>query len=34
MIIKKPSKYITYLHENNLYGWVMTQHLSYGEFKW
>ena len=24
---KKPSKYITYLHANNLYGWAMSQYL-------
>ena len=22
------------LDENNSYGWVMSQHLSYGRFKW
>ena len=30
----KPSKYITYLDANNLYGWAMSQSLPYGEFKW
>ena len=30
---KKPSKYITYLHANNLYGWAMSQYLPYGDFK-
>ena len=28
------SKYIIYLDENNLYGWVMIQYLPYGRFKW
>ena len=23
-----------YLDANNLYGWVMSQYLSYSEFKW
>ena len=31
---KKPSKFITYLDLNNLYGWAMSEYLSYGEFKW
>ena len=31
---KKPSKYITYLDANNLYGWEMSHYLPYGEFKW
>ena len=31
---KKPSRYITYLDENNLYGWAMCQYLPYGEYKW
>ena len=30
----KPSKYITFLNENNLYGWAMNEYLPYGEFKW
>ena len=30
---KKPSKYVTYLDANNLYGWAMSQYLLYGEFK-
>ena len=34
MMIKKPSKYIINLDGNNLYGWAMTQYLSYSEFKW
>ena len=30
----KPSKYIMYLDANNLYGWVMSQYLTYSKFKW
>ena len=30
---KKPSKFITYLDVNNLYGWVMSSHCPYGGFK-
>ena len=30
---KKPSKLITYLDKNNLYGWAMTSYLPYGRFK-
>ena len=30
----KPSKYATYLDENNFYGWAMRQYLPYCEFKW
>ena len=30
----KPSKYITYLDANNLFGWAMSQYLPYGGFKW
>ena len=30
----KPSKHITYLAENNLYGWAMSGYLLYGKFKW
>ena len=29
----KPSKYITQLQENNLYGWAMSQYLPYNRFK-
>ena len=31
---KKPSKFITYLDMNNLYGWAMSRCLSYGRYKW
>ena len=31
---KKPSKFITYLNMNNLYGWVISSYLPYGGFKW
>ena len=31
---KKPSRFITYLDANNLYGWAMIQYLPYGRFKW
>ena len=30
----KPSKLITYLDANNLYGWAMGQYLPHGGFKW
>ena len=30
----KPSKYIEYLDENNLYGWAIISYLPYGGFKW
>ena len=30
----KPSKYIEYFDENNLYGWAMSGCLPYGGFKW
>ena len=33
-MIKKPSKYTTYLDANNLYGWVMNQYLPYSRFQW
>ena len=32
--LEKPSKYITYLDANNLYGWAMSQCLPMGGFKW
>ena len=31
---KAPSKYITYLDANNLYGWAMSQYLPTGNLKW
>ena len=31
---KAPSKYTMYLDANNLYGWVMSQYLPTGNFKW
>ena len=31
---KKPSKFITYLDMNNLYGWGLSEYLPYGGFKW
>ena len=31
---RKPSKFITYLYMNNLYGWTMSRCLSYDRFKW
>ena len=31
---KKPSKFITNLDMNNLYGWAMSGYLPYGGFKW
>ena len=31
---KKPSKLITYLDMNNLYGWAMNAYLPYERFKW
>ena len=30
----KQSKFISYLDENKLYGWAMSEYLPYGEFKW
>ena len=30
---KKPSKFITYLDMNNLYGWTMSSYLLYGKLK-
>ena len=31
---EKPSKFITYLDMNNLYGWAMSRYLFYSGFKW
>ena len=31
---KNPSKFITYVDINNLYGWAMSGYLPYGGFKW
>ena len=31
---RKPTKYITYLDTNNLYGWTMSQYLPCSGFKW
>ena len=31
---EKPSTFITYLGENNLYGWAMTEYLPYKKFGW
>ena len=31
---KKPSRFISYLDMNNLYGWVMNEYLPYCGFKW
>ena len=31
---KTPSKYVTYLDANNLYGWAMSQYLPTGGFRW
>ena len=30
----KPSKFLTYLDMNNLYGWAMSRYLPHGGFKW
>ena len=31
---KKPSNFISYLDMNNMYGWTMSEYLSYEGFKW
>ena len=31
---EKESHYLQYLDANNLYGWVMSQNLPTGRFKW
>ena len=31
---KKPSRFISYLDMNNLYGWAMGEYLLYGGLKW
>ena len=31
---KRPSAFISYLDMNNLYGWAISQYLTYEEFKW
>ena len=30
---KKASTFVNYLYTNNLYGWVMSEYLPYGQFK-
>ena len=32
--MSKPTKYVTYLDANNLYGWGMSQYLPYAGFEW
>lgn len=29
-----PNKFISYIDANNLYGWAMSHHLPFGQFKW
>ena len=31
---EKPSTFITYLDNNSLYGWAMSEYLPYGEIEW
>ena len=31
---KNKSTFILYLDMNNLYGWVMSEYIPYGRFKW
>ena len=31
---KQPTSYIMEVDANNLYGWVMSQDMPYGEFEW
>ena len=31
---EEPSTFITYLDKNNLYGWTMSEYLSYEKFEW
>ena len=31
---KNPSKFITYLDMNDLYGWGLSSYLPQGKFKW
>ena len=31
---EKLSAFITYLDQNNLYGWAMSEYFPYGEFRW
>ena len=31
---KYPSKFVTYIDMNNLYGWAMSKYRRYGRFKW
>ena len=32
--LNKTSAFITYLDENNLCGWAMSEYLPYSEFEW
>ena len=32
--LDKPTKFVTYLDANNLYGWAMNQCMPYGGFEW